>query len=287
MGELSDHVAHVGGTSFQQKQRKVIYNFAETVYRCHKIGDPIDCMLNTAGPIPPNVLDQYCWISTTFSVPAAFHKKVGHDVPHPGIDKHTPGEERKYHQYYQWVCFVLFAQAVVFCLPHYVWKCWEAGRLKDLASGLNSILEDSDSKISKRKVVVKYFLEQRNSHTYYYARYLFCIILNFINAVGQIYFTNRFLGGEFVSYGLEVIGYSELEDQESRLDPMIRVFPRVTKCSFHTFGASGDIQRHDAICVLPINIINEKIYIFLWFVSNYIATCHVPTLETLGKSGIY
>ena len=45
---------------------------------------------------------------------------------------------------------------------------------------------------------------------------------------------------------------------------MSRVFPRVTKCTFRKYGPSGSIQRHDAQCVLPINIINEKIYVFLW-----------------------
>lgn len=43
------------------------------------------------------------------------------------------------------------------------------------------------------------------------------------------------------------------------------MFPRLTKCTFHRFGASGDVQKHDAMCILPINILNEKIYIFLWF----------------------
>lgn len=46
---------------------------------------------------------------------------------------------------------------------------------------------------------------------------------------------------------------------------MIEVFPRVTKCTFHKFGASGTIQKLDALCVLALNILNEKIYIFLWF----------------------
>ena len=54
-------------------------------------------------------------------------------------------------------------------------------------------------------------------------------------------------------------------DQEQRYDPMIFVFPRVTKCTFHKFGASGTISRHDSMCVLSQNIINEKTYIFLWF----------------------
>jgi hypothetical protein len=28
---------------------------------------------------------------------------------------------------------------------------------------------------------------------------------------------------------------------------------------------TGNIQPHDALCILPLNILNEKIFIFLWF----------------------
>lgn len=54
-------------------------------------------------------------------------------------------------------------------------------------------------------------------------------------------------------------------DPELRDDPMIKIFPRVTKCTFHKYGPSGSIQTHDALCVLALNILNEKIYILLWF----------------------
>lgn len=43
------------------------------------------------------------------------------------------------------------------------------------------------------------------------------------------------------------------------------MFPRMTKCTFMKYGSSGTIQKHDALCVLALNIINEKVYIFLWF----------------------
>lgn len=49
------------------------------------------------------------------------------------------------------------------------------------------------------------------------------------------------------------------------MDPMVYVFPRVTKCIFHKYGASGSIQKHDSLCILPLNIVNEKTYIFIWF----------------------
>ena len=75
---------------------------------------------------------------------------------------------------------------------------------------------------------------------------------------------DRFFDGAFLTFGLEVISFAE-QDQEDRLDPLIYVFPRMTKCTFQKYGPSGTIQRHDAQCILPINIINEKIYVFLWF----------------------
>ena len=89
-------------------------------------------------------------------------------------------------------------------------------------------------------------------------------MLNFVNVVGQMYFVNFFLGGVFMTYGTEVINFANMED-EDRSDPMMEVFPRVTKCTFHKYGSSGTIMKLDALCVLGLNIINEKIYITLWF----------------------
>jgi len=52
---------------------------------------------------------------------------------------------------------------------------------------------------------------------------------------------------------------------EDRHDPMNAVFPKVTKCTFHKYGPSGTITVHDGLCILALNIVNEKIYVFLWF----------------------
>ena len=54
-------------------------------------------------------------------------------------------------------------------------------------------------------------------------------------------------------------------EPEDRVDPMSKVFPRMTKCNFYRYGGSGTLETIDALCVLSMNIINEKIYIFLWF----------------------
>jgi hypothetical protein len=75
---------------------------------------------------------------------------------------------------------------------------------------------------------------------------------------------DKFFDGEFFTFGLEVMRLSE-EDEDRRVDPMIRIFPRMTKCTFRKGGPSFGIETHDALCILPLNVVNEKIYIFLWF----------------------
>ena len=61
-------------------------------------------------PNPQDVLNTYCWIHSTYTIPSAFWKRIGFDVAHPGVDKTQDPLERRYHKYYQWVCFCLFFQ---------------------------------------------------------------------------------------------------------------------------------------------------------------------------------
>lgn len=79
-----------------------------------------------------------------------------------------------------------------------------------------------------------------------------------------MFMMNRFFDGAFLTFGIDVIRFLE-SDQEDRVDPMIFIFPRMTKCIFHKFGVSGEVETHDSICILPLNAVNEKIYVFLWF----------------------
>ncbi|KAJ4427812.1 Innexin inx1 [Periplaneta americana] len=111
----------------------------------------------------------------------------------------------------------------------------------------------------------------KSRHNMYAIRYYFCEALCLVNIIAQLYFMDSFFDGEFISYGLRVMTFSE-QAQEDRVDPMVFVFPRVTKCTFHKYGPSGSIQKHDSLCILPLNIVNEKTYIFLWFWFMILAT---------------
>ncbi|GFT16830.1 innexin inx2 [Nephila pilipes] len=240
----------------------ILVAFSILVTARQYIGDPIDCI--SSKDVPENMLDTFCWVHSTFSLPDSWEKKVGDEVPYPGVDNSSKGQKRIYHAYYQWVCFVLFLQAILFYVPRYFWKSAENGRIKNLILGLNTPCLTEEIKNSNKKLLVDYLAANLNNHTIYFMNYVFAEILNFVNVVGQIYLIDRFLGGEFSAYGVKVLQFTGW-DGSLRYDPMIRVFPRVTKCNFHKFGSGGSVELIDTMCILPINIINEKIYIFLWF----------------------
>lgn len=101
-------------------------------------------------------------------------------------------------------------------------------------------------------------------HNWWAYRYYICEVLALINVVGQMFLMDRFFEGEFIRFGLNVILYMNT-DEENRIDPLTYIFPRMTKCTFFKYGVSGEVERHDAVCILPLNVVNEKIYIFLWF----------------------
>lgn len=228
-------------------------------------GSAIQCMTDKGIGVPEIVINRYCWIMSTFSLPKYYEGEKGKDFIHHGVGPMQEGDEQVYHAYYQWVPLFLSFQAIAFYVPHYIWKRLEGGRFRHIIAGLNSA-SASGADLDNLYNYLKQRMSpgSRGEHTWWAAKFYFCEILNFINVIVQIALTDHFLGGAFSSFGIEAASWSD-QDAEDRMDPMIQVFPRMTKCTFHKFGGSGTIQKFDALCVLGMNIINEKVFVFLWF----------------------
>ncbi|KAK6636954.1 hypothetical protein RUM43_010618 [Polyplax serrata] len=227
------------------------------------VGNPIDCI--NIEDIPEDVLDTYCWIHLTYTVTSAFGKKVGDEVMAPGMGQtngHT--EEIQVYPFYQWVIFCLCFQAILFYTPRWLWKNWEGGKINSLMMDLDIGICSKEEKNLKTKLLSDYLYDNLKLHNWWAYKYFFCEFLALGNVVGQMFLMNRFFDGEFFNFGINVIRFMEA-DEEDRTDPMIFIFPRMTKCTFYKFGVSGEIERHDAVCILPLNVVNEKIYVFLWF----------------------
>ena len=89
-------------------------------------GKKIACVME--GPddswtIPLNVINTYCYVMTTFTLPKHWSTKVGIENSQPGVGDFNPKKDEVHHKaYYQWVSFVLFFQALTFYAPHYIFK---------------------------------------------------------------------------------------------------------------------------------------------------------------------
>lgn len=206
--------------------------------------------------IPEHVINTFCFFTTTFTIvsnylampdwgegdltPVWFTScwqnlisQVRHlnesmlergNIPHPGIGPVYDDDEKKFHAYYQWVPFVLFGQAIMFYLPHFVWRTWEKGRIKMLVYGLqmtslswhincqNDVQITSTHTLLTRKTIANRvsiikieFLRHLRIHRWWAPRLVFCEFLCFANLILQIHFVNVFLNGQFLRLGIDFI----------------------------------------------------------------------------------
>lgn len=42
------------------------------------------------------------------------------------------------------------------------------------------------------------------------------------------------------------------------------VFPKAAKCTYKSYGPSGTLQTFDALCLLPLNVLNQKLFVIIW-----------------------
>ena len=46
---------------------------------------------------------------------------------------------------------------------------------------------------------------------------------------------------------------------------MCEVFPKVATCMFVNYGRAGGSNEQNAICIINLNMINDKVFAIIWF----------------------
>jgi len=224
-------------------------------------GDPIHCMLG-GGTIPLPVFQSYCFMTSTYTLP---HMVSNTTSTHPGVSTglvHAGGAEEGtlYHNYYQWVCLLLAVQACVCYLPWAVWKSVEGGRVGKL---LAKVSQDplTETPVSDQVAVLGDFILTHSGWFNSSAlKLLFCQVVSLMLTVGQMYAMDLVLANQYLSLGTNLL----FLDMNKLYQDLTVVFPKVVQCSMTYYGAGGNIVNNSGMCTLPINIINEKIYLVLW-----------------------
>ncbi|KAL0276067.1 UNVERIFIED_CONTAM: hypothetical protein PYX00_003729 [Menopon gallinae] len=225
------------------------------------IGERIRCLVPDSKLA--HVVETFCFFTSTYTVVRHTNRSViNRQIPHPGVGPDVDDEEIIRHSYYQWVPFFLFFQGLCFYLPHFLWRTKEGGRLKALVEGFDLIgMLDQDVQKRNLEKIQLQFKDRLFIYRGWTGFLITCEFLNLVNLIFQIYLTDVFLGYQFMELGVNVF-WDEAGDEYNPLDV---VFPKMTKCTFKKYGSSGTIEYHDTLCVMALNVINEKTFIVLWY----------------------
>ncbi|KAH8387602.1 hypothetical protein KR093_008120, partial [Drosophila rubida] len=204
-----------------------------------------------------------------------------------GVGPETRGvTKRLYLRYYQWVFMILLFQSLLFYFPSYLWKVWEGQRMKQLCCEIGDALILEETYRMRLRMLTKYFRARFSAiHCCYAIKYAFCELLNLIISVSTSRVSHRSTNhNSLVWQGLnfwlmDVIfnGFWHKYIHALAAIPVYdwnlwnlmtsRVFPKVAKCEMFFYGPSGTLNVLDILCVLPLNILNEKLFavLYVWF----------------------
>ncbi|CAH8539455.1 unnamed protein product [Schistosoma rodhaini] len=251
---------------------------------------PLVCYLPTtvSGVNADSYITNLCWIEGTFPI-----NLTSGIVPHKLQEWDALRPQQM--NYYQWVPLVLGLQAILYYIPRIIWSIFTYNRtgtdLQNLIRQANLISKEDGEKRQKMVQHIAKTLElllfnrreyrttdtlgasfrrsmafmpgKRHGNNLVYV-YLTIKLLYSIVGFFQLYLMYFFL--RFNSYeGYWLFGYRILSDIiHGKQWTETQVFPRVGMCR-HTLQHVGASNTLFAQCVLPINMLNEKIYIFLFF----------------------
>ncbi|XP_031626571.1 innexin inx5-like [Contarinia nasturtii] len=219
---------------------------------------PIDCY--TDGPeARKKMMDNFCWSIGTYTCNDSNYTANNIFGCRSFID------DNKLHQrYYQWISLVFIVQAVLSYIPAYIWKVAECGLLRKLCENLD-VSFDRKNWNEKKNNVIAYFNEKLagRAHAIYTNQYIGVKVLSIVCILINMIMLNMVIPGYWATYWRATTGLITGDTLQWRVNSDL-AFPRITKCMFKASGPSGSLQEYDALCLMPLNVVNQKIFVIIW-----------------------
>uniref|UniRef100_A0A0X3P476 Innexin n=1 Tax=Schistocephalus solidus TaxID=70667 RepID=A0A0X3P476_SCHSO len=262
---------------------------------------PLACHVPTV-PTGSNFKDymaSYCWVHGTVPI------GINETIPEDETSWDALSAERKM-AYYQWVPFVLGLQTILFYVPHVIWQNVTFNRLgTDLTAIISKAMdalkttapekrEQKIANVAERLELLLFahrdyrrgkmaavgrqvsdtcglLLASKRLGTWTVFSYLCIKLLYLANAIGQLYLMKEFLGYSESMTGFMIqLTQSLIQGSDWRES---LYFPRVAFCSVKLRHLGQSDNRFLGMCALAVNMLNEKIYIFLWYWTMLVAIC--------------
>lgn len=128
----------------------------------------------------------------------------------------------------------------------------------------NDNFNDETKRETKVQELVIFLLRHYNGLMLYSLKYIACEMLMFAILIGCILLNHVFLNYRFLTYGFDTLAYYSQPNDAKAVSPMMNLFPLMSKCTIYSHGPSGDVQYNQAMCMLTLNIYNDKMYLVIW-----------------------
>ena len=271
---LKDFLKSIKRTSIDDYVDRLNYYYTAmlltffAILTCAKqtIGKPIECMMPAEYPSTWNdYVRGYCYVSSTYFVPINETSTL------------ATRQEKMVHGYYQWVPFILIIQALLIYLPNLAWKTFQNAQTIDMrhvvekAKSLRFLMGEEHQ--TGLKEITQYLRErlqhQKTKHGSSLAGFGWksaaAHIVAKVLTVGVIYLQLQFINTNFGPEPDSLWGFTMMHQglTNNRWNES-GVFPRVTFCDFKQPIWGGKFPQRTVQCVLMVNMLNEKIFIFVW-----------------------
>lgn len=189
---------------------------------------------------------------------------------YPGVVGMTgPHDEIKYYTHYNALYLYALIMYLVLLTPRFIWcNYFEKGMMWNLVKDLCKTEKPVPIKLSdvqEKEKQLACFIHRRWGRFREYAfGYILCECLNVLASLSLMYLWDLISDHELSKHGAS-LAYLQTE-RSLRTDPMAKVFPIITKCTFTITGFSGNLEPHDFLCLLPLNMITEGAAVWFWLV---------------------
>lgn len=250
------------------------------------VGNPIECFCPSEDfdLAKREYAKTYCWLKNTYRINA--------NEPLPKLLSERKDAEINY---YQWVHIVLLVTAGMFKLPHLLWHMFGSAVGIDLhqvsAMMASTHLLPADKAQATRRQVVDhlrrwleanseparskftrftrtcarftnccFFFAFRRQGQYLSGLYLMVKFLYLVNSVSVFCLMHHLVGDWYHQLGYQLFYWGNSSQFTA---PELQFFPKITFCDFEMWQ-QANVNTYTVQCALPINMVNEKIFAFLW-----------------------
>ncbi|KAF8565356.1 hypothetical protein P879_05801 [Paragonimus westermani] len=273
--------------------------------------EPLSCYIPTtfSGSNLGAYINAFCWINGTTPMSV--------DTDRLDDQSYWNSLEDHKINYYQWVSLVLALQAILCYVPRLIWETITFNRVgtnlgfliesaqtasketgKERTTRVQFVANVMDTLLFARRDLRKRgtsvsqttergflatcidklrdLFPRKRLGTALSTYYMLVKLLYLSNAIGQLLLMQRFLGakGRYQLFGWSILNDLLMGRQWNETS----VFPRVGFCRVPIKLTSTPIPMVTVQCTLPVNMLNEKIYVFLWFWFVFVASLEIVSV---------